>query len=62
MKFVTGKRNSLSLLPLFSFQGIAVCFSGVGVIQKDGKHNKDDFKQEIYFDHVTHIFDSEGKC
>jgi hypothetical protein len=32
------------------------------MILKDGKCNKDDFQQEIYFDHVTSIFDSEGKC
>jgi len=49
-------------LLLFSFQGIVICFSGVGLIQKDGKFNEDDFQQEIYFHHVTNIFDSEGKC
>jgi len=31
------------------------------VLQKDGKHDKDNCKQEVYFDHVAYIFNSEGK-
>jgi len=49
-------------LSLFIFKGIVICFSGVGLIQRDETCNEYGFQQEIYFDHVTNIFGSEGKC
>ncbi|XP_069688564.1 arrestin domain-containing protein 17-like [Periplaneta americana] len=40
---------------------IIMCFSGVGILLKDGAHNKDVIKQEIYFDHVVCLLNSEGE-
>jgi hypothetical protein len=62
LKFAKGKRNLLLFIVILFFQCIVICFSGVGLIQNDGKCNEDDFQQQIYFDNITNIFGSDGKC